>query len=163
MLLSHYDDWHQILNHCPTAVALPHESEDAYRQRFDDQLDDFFGRVTAAGQWGNKVSDWPQNFQHEFEATWEQTMYPANYPKTSYWQATTHELLAENVTDAVQKMSLHQAGPPPRHEQPIPASALARGYRQQLPVKLAAESRAPQPYSPIVEHQLSRKNGFHGR
>ena len=101
VLLSQYDDWHQVLNNCPNAVPLPHESEDAYRKRFDDQLDDFFDRVAAKGQWGYRVSDWPENFQHEIEATWEQIMHPANYPKTVYWQATTHELRAENVTDAV--------------------------------------------------------------
>ncbi|ALO67025.1 hypothetical protein AS189_11625 [Arthrobacter alpinus] len=101
VLLSQYDDWHQVLNHCPVAAPRPHENDDAYRKRFDDQLDDFFGRVSAAGQWGNRVSDWPENFQHEIEMTWEQIMEPANYPKTVYWRATTHELRAENVTEAV--------------------------------------------------------------
>ncbi|RAN69588.1 hypothetical protein B5P43_35545 [Bacillus sp. SRB_336] len=100
-LLTQYDNWHQVLNHSPAAAPLTHESEDVYRKRFDDQLDDFFARVSASGQWGHKVSDWPENFQHEIKATWEQIMHPANYRKTVYWQATTHELRAENVTEAV--------------------------------------------------------------
>jgi hypothetical protein len=69
VLLSQDDDWHQVLNHWPVAAPRPHENEDMHRKRFGDQLDDFFGRIRAAGHWGEKVRDWHENFKHEIETT----------------------------------------------------------------------------------------------
>ncbi|MBT8163605.1 MULTISPECIES: hypothetical protein [Arthrobacter] len=37
----------------------------------------------------------------EIEASWVSIFDPANYRKVSYWQATVHELRAEDVTEAV--------------------------------------------------------------
>ncbi|MGO4860132.1 DUF3841 domain-containing protein [Arthrobacter sp. 2MCAF14] len=101
VLLSEFDDWHRVLNGSPNILALPGESDDAYGDRLNLVLDDFFDRVSAAGVEHDPVSTWPQDLRPEIEASWETILDPSNYPRTSYWTATVHELHAEDVTEAV--------------------------------------------------------------
>ncbi|GAB2722762.1 DUF3841 domain-containing protein [Arthrobacter bambusae] len=100
-LLSEFDDWHRVLNGSLNVLALPGESDDAYSARFNALYDDFFDRVGAAGVGHDSVSTWPEDLRAEIEASWESIFDTANYRRVSYWQATVHELSAEDVTDAV--------------------------------------------------------------
>jgi hypothetical protein len=101
VLLSEFDDWHQVLNGSPTVLPLRGESDDAYGDRLDILLDDFFARVGAAGVRDDALSTWPDDLRQEIEATWDSIFDPANYERTSYWQATVHELRVEDVMEAV--------------------------------------------------------------
>jgi hypothetical protein len=101
VLLSEFDDWHRVLNGSPNVLPLPGESDDAYGDRLDAVLDDFFGRVRAACVREDAVSTWPAELRQEIEATWEAIFDSANYERSSYWQATLRELRAEDVTEAV--------------------------------------------------------------
>ncbi|WP_138418748.1 DUF3841 domain-containing protein [Sinomonas gamaensis] len=101
VLLSQYDDWHQVLNSMPNILGLPGETEDAFGARLYAELVDFYGRVRAAGCDLQMVTTWPSELREEIETSWEEIFDPANYSRRSYWQATVHELLAEDVVDAV--------------------------------------------------------------
>ncbi|WP_350225255.1 DUF3841 domain-containing protein [Arthrobacter sp. efr-133-TYG-118] len=101
VLLSEFDDWHRVLNGSPNLLAHPGESDDAYSNRLNMVLDNFFNQVSAAGVEHEPVSTWPADLRHEIEASWESIFDPTNYPRISYWQATVHELRAEDVTEAV--------------------------------------------------------------
>lgn len=80
VLPSEFDDWHHVLNGSPNISAHPGESDDAYSDRLDAVLDDFFDRASAAGVEHDPVSTWPQDLRHEIEASWETIFDPTNYP-----------------------------------------------------------------------------------
>jgi hypothetical protein len=101
VLLSEFNDWHRVLNGSPNVLPLPGECDDAYGDRLHALLDDFFARVRATGVRDDAVNTWPEDLRQEIEASWESIFEPANYESTSYWQATVHELHAEDVTGAV--------------------------------------------------------------
>ena len=101
VLLSEFDDWHRVLNGSPNILALPGESDDAYSVRFNALFDDFFDRVASAGAGHDPVSAWPEDLRTEIEASWVSIFDPVNYRKVSCWQATVHELGAEDVIEAV--------------------------------------------------------------
>ncbi|MFH5878221.1 DUF3841 domain-containing protein [Arthrobacter sp. NA-172] len=101
VLLSMYGHWHRVLNASPNVLPLPGESDDAYGDRLDVELDDFFDQVQAAGVRYDAVSTWPDYLRNEIEASWESIFDPAVSERTSYWQATVHELRVEDVVEAV--------------------------------------------------------------
>lgn len=59
VLLSEFDDWRRVLNGSPNILAHPCESDDAYSDRLNIVLDDFFDRVSAAGVNHEPVCTWP--------------------------------------------------------------------------------------------------------
>ena len=101
VLLSHYGDWHSVLNAAPNYRELPGESAEEADARIEALHDDFFARVEAAGVEPQDLSDWPADLRAELEATWDSIFDPANYGRAASWQATVHELRAEDVVEAV--------------------------------------------------------------
>lgn len=101
VLLSQYDAWHEVLNRAPSMRPLPGESDNEYEARFDALLDDVFDRLRAAGASPEDIKAWPLGLRREVEESWQSILDTGNYPKTVYWQATVHELRAEDVTEAV--------------------------------------------------------------
>lgn len=49
VLLSHFDEWHSVLNADVAIPKLPGESEDEFDARWDQVYDDFHARINAAG------------------------------------------------------------------------------------------------------------------
>ncbi len=101
VLLSHFSDWHQVLNVSPNVIPLPGESDAAYGNRLDVVLDELGSRLDARGVDHRAPSTWPDDLRTEIEASWESIFEPSNYGRTDYWQATVHELRTEDVTYAV--------------------------------------------------------------
>jgi hypothetical protein len=101
VLPSHFNDWHQVLNGFPNVFLLPGESYDAYGDRLDAILDDLGSRAAMAGAGSKLVWDWPDDLRREVQDTWLTIFDPANDERAACWQATTHELRAEDVLEAV--------------------------------------------------------------
>ncbi|WP_415854147.1 DUF3841 domain-containing protein [Sinomonas sp. G460-2] len=101
LMLSQYDDWHNVLNGFPIVRPLPGEDDDAYSARYDARTDDLINRVHAAGARLQDPEGWPAALRDELESSWEAIFDTGAYPRTSYWQATVHELRAEDVVEAV--------------------------------------------------------------
>lgn len=96
VLLSHYADWHSVLNGFPNYRELPDESEEAADARIDADREDFYARVDAAGLHCQDLRGWPADLRAELEATWEMIFDEGRYGRAAYWQATVHELRAED-------------------------------------------------------------------
>lgn len=101
VLLSHFLDWHSVLNRSLVVLELPGESEDAYCDRLDRVLDDFYAKARAAGVGTAALDDWPANLRAELEQSWEFALEPANYGRFEHRQATVHVLAAKDVVEAV--------------------------------------------------------------
>ena len=101
VLLSHYGDWHSVLNGFPNYRDLPGESEEDADARIDALHEDFYARMDAAGADHADLSGWPPELRAELEATWEMIFDPARYGRAAYGQATVHRLRADDVVEAV--------------------------------------------------------------
>jgi hypothetical protein len=101
VLLSHYGDWHAVLNKFPHIPGLPGESVEGYTTRMNRVVDDFWARLRAAGAWGAGIADWPAGLRAEVEQGWEKISDVGNYGRFESWQATMHTLRAEDVVEAV--------------------------------------------------------------
>jgi hypothetical protein len=100
-LLSHFSDWHQVLNESPLAPDIPGESDEELDARLNRVFDDFEVRIRTAGSWGLARSHWPEDLKAEVEQGWETILEPGNYGRFGAWQATMHELRADDVVEAV--------------------------------------------------------------
>jgi hypothetical protein len=101
VLLSHFGDWHAVLNTFPHLPEIPGESDEGYTARREQVLDDFEARLRSAGAWGAGIADWPADLRTEVEQGWENILDPMNYGRFESWQATAHALHADDVLEAV--------------------------------------------------------------
>lgn len=101
VLLSHFFDWHNVLNRQLQLPALRGESDDAYCSRMDRALDDFNARLQTSGARDAGIEHWPEDLRNEIEESWEHILEPGNYGHFECWQGTTHALAADNVVEAV--------------------------------------------------------------
>jgi hypothetical protein len=101
VLLSHFGDWHAVLNSNLHVPDLPGESDDDYDARFDLIFDAFEDRKEAAGVREKRVPDWPEDLRTEIEQSWEHIFQPLNFGRRSALQATAHVLYADDVVEAV--------------------------------------------------------------
>jgi hypothetical protein len=101
VLLSHFHDWHSVLNESPLAPEIPGESDEDLEARLDRMFDDFEDRLKAAGARNRGRPHWPEDLQAEVERSWESILEPGNYGRFGSWQATMHELRADDVVGAV--------------------------------------------------------------
>lgn len=97
VLLSHFDDWHSVLNHGLSISIRPGETEDDMLARADR----FNARVEAVGMRAAPVCDWPTDLRVEIERSWESIFDRAGYGRHDIWQATVSVLYAEDVVSAV--------------------------------------------------------------
>lgn len=65
VLLSHFDQWHTVLNANVAIPKLPGESEDEFEKRWDLVYDDFNARLRAAGVGNIPVPLWPTELRAE--------------------------------------------------------------------------------------------------
>jgi hypothetical protein len=101
VLLSHFGDWHSVLNSRPHVPDLRGESDEEYGARRDLVLDDFDDRIGSAGSRDPSIQHWPEDLRTDTERGWEHILEPANYGRFEVWQATTHWLSTEDVIEAV--------------------------------------------------------------
>lgn len=101
VLLSHYGDWHAVLNKFPHIPELPGESDEDYTARMNRVVDEFWARLRTAGAWGAGTADWPADLRAEVEQGWESIFDPRNYGRFESWQATMHSLRTEDIVEAV--------------------------------------------------------------
>lgn len=100
--MSHFGDWHAVLNRHPLIIEHPDKSDEAYGARLDRIFEDVDGRVRAAGvapDAGHR--HWPAEVRTELEDSWEFMLDPSNYSRYDSWQATVHSLRADDVVEAV--------------------------------------------------------------
>lgn len=101
VLLSHFGDWHAVLNGRPHVPDLPGESDEDYGDRLDRVFDDFETRIRAAGLRDARIPDWPEDLRTEIEESWKNVLEPVNYGRFESWQGTMHLLRTEDVVEAV--------------------------------------------------------------
>jgi hypothetical protein len=101
VLLSHFDEWHVVLNRGLGMPRLPGESEDDASARWEKAHDEFDARLRTAGMRDAPIRDWPADLRDEIETSWECIFAPGNYGPFECWQGTVHALSAEDVVAAV--------------------------------------------------------------
>lgn len=103
VLLSHYDEWHSVLNRSPLLLTRPLEDEDGYFARYDAVTAEMERRLAAAGVDRHAaLPGWPADVREELEASWEAIFERRHFPRHGQtWQATTHSLSVNDVVDAV--------------------------------------------------------------
>jgi hypothetical protein len=102
VLLSHFGDWHSVLNRTPHVLELPGESDEDYGARLDCIFDDVDARILAAGVPRDAgYRHWPVALRTELEQSWEFVLEPVNYGRYESWQATVHCLREDDVVEAV--------------------------------------------------------------
>jgi hypothetical protein len=101
VLLSHFVDWHAVLNRYPIVPVLPGESDDAYDARLDRVFDDFHAKMRSAGLRDAGLEFWPDDLRNELEQSWEFALDPVNYGRFEAWQGTMHVLGKEDLVEAV--------------------------------------------------------------
>jgi hypothetical protein len=101
VLLSHFGDWHTVLNTSIHVPGLPGEIDDEYGARLDVIFDDFEERKKAAGVHDDRVADWPADLRTEIQQSWEHIFQPQTFGRSGTVQATAHVLYADDVVEAV--------------------------------------------------------------
>lgn len=101
VLLSHYSVWHSALNSSVATPEWPGESDDECRVRWDQIYDEFDASIKAAGVVNTPIRLWPAGLRAEVEQSWECIFDRRLHRRKDPWQATVHELRAEDVVEAV--------------------------------------------------------------
>lgn len=102
VLLSHFGDWHSVLNRSPLVLELPGESDKDYGARLDRIFAEVDDRIRAAGvPLDAGYRHWPEDLRTELEQSWEFVLDPVNYGRYECWQATVHCLHVDDVVEAV--------------------------------------------------------------
>ncbi|MBG6096536.1 DUF3841 domain-containing protein [Nocardioides luteus] len=108
VLLSHFDDWHHVLNrtlHIPGDRDVPWPDWEA---RFDRSWDDWSERTRGCEE--IPLDSWPEPLREELERSWQAIFDPATWVESydgaswvpaRYLQATAHRITLDEVTRAV--------------------------------------------------------------
>lgn len=102
VLLSHYDDWHHVLNrmlHVPQHID--EDVVDTYWARAEPLINDLEERTAAAGLPMDTLRGWPHNLRRELEDSWEGIFDHTVWTDESAIQATLHEIRLSEVVRAV--------------------------------------------------------------
>ena len=101
VLLSHFMEWHIVLNRGLGIRYLPGESDAVTFARWERMSGDFRARLKAAGAQDGPIRDWPAELRAEIEQSWECILDQENYGRFECWQATVHALHVDDVIEAV--------------------------------------------------------------
>ncbi|MES9603862.1 DUF3841 domain-containing protein [Actinomadura sp. NPDC000929] len=101
VLLSHFDEWHLVLNRGLGMPRRPGESEDDAFARWEETYDEFDARLRATGMRDTPIREWPTDLRNEIEKSWECILDRGNYGPFECWQGTAHALNADEVLEAV--------------------------------------------------------------
>jgi hypothetical protein len=101
VLVSHFSDWHCVLNRMPFHAPQRNEDADSYEKRVGPDLDAFFDHVEAKGLLLSPISAWPADLRQEVEASWTGIFDHRYWTERDMLQATMHELRATDVVEAI--------------------------------------------------------------
>lgn len=99
VLLSHFSDWHIVLNRGLHVPQLPGETDEEWDARYTKMRDAFDART--AGYRSAPLSEWPDDTKIDVETSWEAIFDPATWRQKPPLQATMHELFPGDVVRAV--------------------------------------------------------------
>ena len=102
VLLSHFGDWHTVLNRGLNVPLLPGETFEEWSPRFNALYDEWC--VRAGAHHDLPIAAWPPFLRAELEASWESIFDLNNREEPLYVQATVHALRASEVVRAVRIM-----------------------------------------------------------
>lgn len=102
VLLSHYMDWHAVLNCCPHIPEIVGESDEDFPARLDRA---FTISRHVSGQSRcvetDPYSEWPKGLRRDLERGWESILDTRTYGRYESWQATAHYIESSDVVAAV--------------------------------------------------------------
>lgn len=101
VLLSHFGDWHMVLNRGIHTPVRPGETIDQWWARAEPIGDDFHNHLTAAGANNTTIRDWPSDLYEEAATSWRHIFNPDTWEPTAPVQATLHHLTPDDVVRAV--------------------------------------------------------------
>ncbi|HYO38963.1 MAG TPA: DUF3841 domain-containing protein [Nocardioidaceae bacterium] len=103
VVLSHYDEWHSVLNESIVVTPRRGVNDDEWWARTEPLLDAFRERLTALGLpiGLGRMRSWPDAWRREVRATWPGVLDQSWWKPTDYVQAVTHQLHADDVVQAV--------------------------------------------------------------
>lgn len=101
VLLSHFQDWHLVLNRAPGVARRPGETESDAFSRWEREDEELHARLAAAGLVGSALREWPSEDRDRVERSWASIFDRERYGRYECWQATMHALRIEDVVDAV--------------------------------------------------------------
>lgn len=103
VLLSHFDDWHLVLNCAPLVREAPGESEAETIARWDLEYAAIDAELAAVGlrRWDHSYRAWPLGVRERLERSWQSIFDIEQYPAGDVVQATVHQLHQEQVVRAV--------------------------------------------------------------
>lgn len=99
VLLSHFNDWHSVLNRSLEVPLLPGETYGEWSPRFIAICDEFDRRAESFRKL--PIDRWPRELRTELEASWESIFDLDHCQGRHSVQATSHELRARDVVRAV--------------------------------------------------------------
>ena len=108
VLLSHFGDWHHVLNRTLHFPGDPHVSWEDWEARFDRSWDDWSERTRDCLEM--PLEAWPRPLREELERSWQLIFEPATWVESydgASWvparhlQATAHRITLDDVTRAV--------------------------------------------------------------
>ena len=102
VLLSHFGDWHTVLNRGLDVPTLPGETFEVWAPRFDALYDEWCVRVGTHREL--PIAAWPPFLRAELEESWKSIFDLRNRDEPLYVQATIHALHANEVVRAVRIM-----------------------------------------------------------
>lgn len=99
VLLTDFDDWHDVLNRRLHVPVRPGESDDQWWARAEPLMDEWDARV---GQHRSQpLESWPATLRSELEASWLPIVAPGPSPDTRHVQATIRMIRRDDVVRAV--------------------------------------------------------------
>lgn len=99
VLLTDFDDWHDVLNRRRHVPARQGESNDQWWDRAEPLMDEWEGRV---GKYRSRpLSSWPAALRSDLESSWLPIVVPGPSSDTPHVQATIRALRLGDVVRAV--------------------------------------------------------------
>lgn len=102
VLLSHFDDWHSVLNRSLEVPLLLGETYEQWLPRFDSIRDGWDQRERVYRDLS--IDQWPAALRAELESSWDSIFDLGHRTESFYVQATVHELRAHEVSRVVRIM-----------------------------------------------------------
>jgi len=99
VLLTDFDDWHDVLNRRLHVPLLPGESEDQWWARAEPLMDEWDERVGRHRS--QPLDSWPVDLREELEASWLPIVVPGPSSDARHVQAAIRMLRIDDVVRAV--------------------------------------------------------------
>jgi hypothetical protein len=101
VLVSHFTAWHYVLNRWLLIARENNETPTGFDARAGQLEEEFRVQLDSAGLWNAPISEWPAALRERIEESWLAIFEVDRLEPPHFWQATVHELRAEDVIRAV--------------------------------------------------------------